>query len=63
MRKPSLLVCWTGPAEKQLRRRLEGEFGVELSGRKALLRAQINAYLEEQASSVEGSGTYNLSSR
>lgn len=36
------------PAEKQLRKRLEGEFGVQLGDRKALLRAEINAYLEAQ---------------
>ncbi|KAI3429664.1 hypothetical protein D9Q98_005749 [Chlorella vulgaris] len=33
--------------EKQLRRRLEGEYGLQLGDRKALLRDAINAYLEE----------------
>jgi hypothetical protein len=36
------------PAEKQLRRRLEGEYGVDLSDRKKLLRERIEAYLNEQ---------------
>ena len=35
-------------AEKQLRRRLEGEYGVDLSDRKKLLRERIEAYLNEQ---------------
>ena len=35
-------------AEKQLRKKLEAEYGVALGGRKELLRQQINAYLEEQ---------------
>lgn len=40
------------PAEKQLRKRLEGEFGVQLGDRKALLRAEINAYLEAQVRGI-----------
>ncbi|KAL4421538.1 hypothetical protein ABPG75_010829 [Micractinium tetrahymenae] len=39
--------------EKQLRKRLEGEFGVQLGDRKALLRAEINAYLEAQPADDE----------
>ncbi|KAL4418779.1 hypothetical protein ABPG77_001646 [Micractinium sp. CCAP 211/92] len=39
--------------EKQLRKRLEGEFGVQLGDRKALLRAEINAYLEAQSADEE----------
>ncbi|PRW60595.1 Upstream activation factor subunit spp27 [Chlorella sorokiniana] len=47
--------------EKQLRRKLEAEYGCDLADRKALLRAEINAYLqaeegegEEEAAEEEG---------
>ena len=35
-------------AEKQLRCKLEGEYGCDLADRKALLRAEINAYLRAE---------------
>lgn len=35
-------------AEKQLRRKLEAEYGCDLADRKALLRAEINAYLQAE---------------
>lgn len=35
-------------AEKQLRRKLEAEYGCDLADRKALLRAEINAYLQDE---------------
>jgi hypothetical protein len=45
-----------GCAEKQLRRRLEGEYGLQLGDRKALLRDAINAYLEDAEEAEEKEG-------
>ena len=50
---PSPVPCC--PAEKQLRRRLEDEYGVDLAGRKKLLRSEINAYLEAAEGDQVGS--------
>lgn len=49
---PSLHSRCCTAAEKQLRRKLEAEYGCDLADRKALLRAEINAYL--QAEEVSG---------
>ncbi|EFN60104.1 hypothetical protein CHLNCDRAFT_49597 [Chlorella variabilis] len=42
--------------EKQLRRRLEDEYGVDLAGRKKLLRSEINAYLEAAEGDQDSAG-------
>ena len=41
-------------AEKMLRRQLEAEFGAELSSKKALIRGEIEKYLEAQAGNGNG---------